>query len=70
VAVDILKDSVASQGRIVPSTVQESVVLSGQHALAAVLYAVSLAVLYRFTHRFTAMFLILGGALAGQFLFT
>ena len=69
VAIDILKDSVASKGRVVPSTVQESVVLSGQHAIAAVLYAVALAVLYKFTHRFTAMYLVMAGALAGQFLF-
>jgi hypothetical protein len=69
VAIDILKDGVASQRHTMPSTVQESVVLSGQYALAAVIYVIALVVLYKFTHRFTAMFLVLGGALAGQFLF-
>lgn len=51
------------------STVPESVLLSGQNAVAAVIYVMALAVLYRFNYRLTAMFLVLGGALAGQFLF-
>jgi hypothetical protein len=69
VAFDILKESVSSSGFTAPSTVLESVIISGQNAIAAVIYVIALAILYKFTHRYTAMYLVLGGALAGQFLF-
>jgi len=69
VAIDILKDSVAPHRRTPPSTAQEGDVLAGQYAMAAVVYITALVILYKFTHRFTAIFLVLGGALVGQFLF-
>jgi hypothetical protein len=39
------------------------------NAAAAVLYCVSLAALYKFTNKYTALLLVLFGAVAGQFIF-
>lgn len=36
---------------------------------AAVLYILALAVLYKFTNKYTALLLVIMGAVAGQFLF-
>ena len=38
-------------------------------ATAAVLYLIALGVLYKFTNKYTALLLLAGGAVAGQFLF-
>lgn len=38
-------------------------------APAAVLYLLALAALYRFTNKYTALLLLISGAVAGQFLF-
>mgnify|MGYP006902567526 FL=1 len=40
-----------------------------ESALAAVLYVVASAVLYKFTNKYTPLLLIAVGAIAGQFLF-
>jgi len=36
---------------------------------AAVIYMITLAVLYKFTHKYTAIFLVVFGAVGGQFVF-
>jgi hypothetical protein len=38
-------------------------------ALAAVLYVIALAALYKFTNKYTPIILVVVGAIAGQFLF-
>jgi hypothetical protein len=56
-------------GRIKPTTLDGVLVIASENANAAVLYLLALAVLYKFTHKYTAIVLVLCGALAGQFLF-
>ena len=69
VAMDIFKSSVGDVGRLPPTTVQEGVIITSRDAVAAVLYILTLGVLYRFTHKYVVIFLVIVGALAGQFLF-
>ncbi|TDL18884.1 chromate transporter [Rickenella mellea] len=69
VAMDILRASVGFQGNPKPTTIEGSLLIATQDALAAVLYVVSLAVLYKFTHKYTAIIIVLCGAVIGQFLF-
>ena len=58
-----------STGRTKPTTVDGAVVVTSHDAVAAVLYLLALSALYRFTHKYTSIVLVLSGALAGQFLF-
>jgi len=60
---------VGTTGRIKPTTVDGVLVVASHDAIAAVLYLLALSVLYKFTHKYTSILLILCGALAGQFLF-
>jgi hypothetical protein len=69
VAVDILRASVGNKGRTPPSTVEGGLTIAANDAVAAVLYAVTLAALYNFTHKYAIIVMVLCGALAGQFLF-
>jgi hypothetical protein len=69
VAVQILGESVGSTGRIKATTVDGALVVASQDAVAAVLYLLALTALYKFTHKYTSIVLVLCGALAGQFLF-
>jgi hypothetical protein len=69
VAIDILGASVGFTGHTAPTTFQEAMLVAAQDAISAVIYIVTLAVLYRFTHKYTAIILVLCGALGGQFLF-
>lgn len=69
VAIQILRDSVGSTGRVKPTTADGVLAVATQDSIAAVLYLVTLVVLYRFTHKYTAIVLVLCGAIAGQFLF-
>jgi len=69
VAIDILRASVGNTGRKQPSTIEGGLTIASQDAVAAVLYVVTLAILYKFTHKYAVIVLVLGGALAGQFLF-
>ncbi|PQE13870.1 chromate transporter protein [Rutstroemia sp. NJR-2017a BBW] len=61
IAVQILYASVHSQ----PKNIDEA----ANSGLAAVLYIVALAVLYKFTNKWTPMLLLAAAAIAGQFLF-
>jgi hypothetical protein len=67
VAVNILKASVGLPGST--SAHQDDVIVAAQDSIAAILFIVSLAIIYKFTHKYTVIFLVLCGALAGQFLF-
>jgi hypothetical protein len=42
---------------------------AAQVSSAAVLFTLALAVLYKFTNKYTALLLVIMGAVAGQFLF-
>ncbi|KAH8810269.1 chromate transporter-domain-containing protein [Flagelloscypha sp. PMI_526] len=69
VATQILGWSVGNTGRIKPQTVDDVLVIASHDSIAAVLFLIALAILYRFTNKYTAILLMLGGALVGQFLF-
>lgn len=61
IAVQILDASVQEE----PKTVVEA----ANSGLAAVLYMLALAILYKFTNKWTPLVLLVCGAIAGQFLF-
>ena len=69
VAIDILKAGVGFQGYTTPTTVAAASEIAAGDAVSAVIYMLALSVLYKFTHKYTAILLLLVGALAGQFLF-
>jgi hypothetical protein len=69
IAIQILGETVGAKGRLRPTTVDGVLVIASHDADAAVLYLLALAVLYKFTHKYTMILLVLCGALAGQFLF-
>jgi len=56
-------------GRIKATTVDGVLIIATHDAIAAVLYLIALAVLYRFTHKYSVIVLVVCTALAGQFLF-
>lgn len=55
-------------GSDMPAALPKNVV-NAESASAAVLYVVALAVLYKFTNKYTPLLLVAVGAIAGQFLF-
>jgi hypothetical protein len=61
IAVQILKSSVQGSAKNVEQ--------AAQSGTAAVLYIVALAVLYKFTNKYTSLLLLACGAIAGQFIF-
>ena len=70
IAIDILKASVEGSERKSESTdIQKKFERVAHAASAAVLYILTLAVLYKFNHKYTAVLLVICGAVAGQFLF-
>ena len=69
VAIDILRAAVGDIGRAKPTTVAEGVTITSQDSLAAVIYLLTLAILYKVAHKYTVIGLVLCGAVAGQFLF-
>jgi len=69
IAIQLLGETVGTTGRVKPTTVNGVLVIASHDAIAAVLYLLALAVLYRFTHKYTSILLVLCGGLAGQFLF-
>jgi len=42
---------------------------AAQSGIAAVIFAITLAILYKFTNKWATIVLIVSGAVAGQFLF-
>jgi hypothetical protein len=69
VAIEILGASVGSTGRVKPTIVDDVLTVTTHDAVAAVLYLIALAALYKFAHKYTAIVLVVSGAIAGQFLF-
>ncbi|KAF7542233.1 hypothetical protein G7Z17_g11755 [Cylindrodendrum hubeiense] len=70
IAAQILKASVeGSVDRFKDKPMAEAIVLNAQVGPAAVLYLLALAALYKFTNKYTALLLVIFGAVAGQFLF-
>lgn len=69
VAVDILKASVNFSGFIINPSVDQRLDNASENALAAVLYMLGLAVLYKFTNKYTIIVLVVVGAISGQYLF-
>ena len=66
----ILKASVeGSLERVKGKPVGEAITTTAQVGPAAVLYILALVVLYKFTNKYTALLLVIIGAVAGQFLF-
>ena len=70
IATQILKASIeGSLDKVKAKSVSEVVDVTAQIGPAAVLYMLALAVLYKFTNKYTALILVIMGAVAGQFLF-
>ncbi|EXA29636.1 hypothetical protein FOVG_18880 [Fusarium oxysporum f. sp. pisi HDV247] len=70
IAAQILKASiVGSLERVKDKPIGEVIDTTAQVGPAAVLYMLALAVLYKFTNKYTALLLVIMGAVAGQFLF-
>jgi sugar phosphate permease len=63
IAAQILRSSVAG---LASATVADRISESGP---AAVLYLLALAVLYRFTNKYTTLLMVICAAVAGQFIF-
>jgi hypothetical protein len=57
---------VGSLGHTKPVTAENNLTITAKDAVLAVLYIVALAVLYKFTHKYMVIFLILCAALAGH----
>ena len=70
IAAQILKASVeGTLDKVKDKTAAEAVAATGQVGPAAVLYVLALAVLYKFTNKYAPLFLVIAGAVAGQFIF-
>ncbi|KAL8367168.1 hypothetical protein RB599_010256 [Gaeumannomyces hyphopodioides] len=70
IAVQILKASIeGTLERVKDKPIGDVVNTVGQVGPAAVLYLLALAALYKFTNKYTALILVIVGAVAGQFLF-
>jgi uncharacterized membrane protein YqgA involved in biofilm formation len=69
VAADLLEASVNFPGFNDRPSMEERLDNISKNALAAVVYMVTLAALYKFTNKYTAIILVIVGALVGQYLF-
>lgn len=58
-----------STGGLKDKPLEEALTATAQVGPAAVLYMLALAVLYKFNNKYTALLLVIVGAVAGQFLF-
>lgn len=66
----ILKASIeGALDRVKEKSLGEAISTTAQVGPAAVLYILALVVLYKFTNKYTALLLVIMGAVAGQFLF-
>jgi hypothetical protein len=70
ISFQILKSSIQGpeQG-FLTKPVELAIEVAAQSGIAAVIFAVALAVLYKFTNKWATIVLIISGAVAGQFLF-
>jgi hypothetical protein len=55
--------------RVRAKPIGEAITATAQVGPAAILYVLALVVLYKFTNKYTALLLVIVGAVAGQFLF-
>ncbi|EXK27477.1 hypothetical protein FOMG_16025 [Fusarium oxysporum f. sp. melonis 26406] len=70
IAAQILKASImGSLEKVKDKPIGDVIDTTAQVGPAAVLYMLALAVLYKFTNKYTALLLVIMGAVAGQFLF-
>lgn len=70
IAAQILKASVeGSVDRVKDKPLAEAITATAQVGPAAVLYILALVVLYKFTNKYTALLLVIVGAVTGQFIF-
>jgi hypothetical protein len=70
IAAQILKASVeGALHKVKDKTLGDAVTATAQVGPAAVLYVLALAVLYKFTSKYTPLFLVITAGVAGQFLF-
>lgn len=69
VAADLLEASVNSPGFVPTPSTEERLKNLSDNSIAAVLYMLTLSALYKFTNKYTAIVLVVVGALAGQYLF-
>jgi hypothetical protein len=67
---EILKSSIQGTERdFFAKPVELAIANAAQSGIAAVVFTVALAVLYKFTNKWTPIVLVISGAVAGQFLF-
>ena len=69
IAADLLEASVNFPGFATNPSIEERLSNISDNSLAAVLYILTHSALYKFTNRYTAIILVVVGALAGQYLF-
>ena len=73
VAMQILQGSIVDTRTLAisdPLKLEGPILSASRSAIAAVLYCVALAMLYRFaSNKYTVILLVVAGAIAGQFLF-
>ncbi len=70
IAAQILRASIeGSLDKVKGKPLGEVISTTVQVGPAAVLYMLALAVLYKFTNKYTSLLLVIMGAVAGQFLF-
>lgn len=70
ISFQILKSSIQGTERdFLTKPVELAIARAAQSGIAAVLFTVALAVLYKFTNKWATIVLVASGAVAGQFLF-
>ncbi|KAL5362018.1 chromate transporter-domain-containing protein [Aspergillus floccosus] len=69
IALQTLHSSLEVSGSMAAAAALTQNVINAESASASVLYVVALAVLYKFTNKYTPLLLVAVGAIAGQFLF-
>ncbi|CAJ0897583.1 4277_t:CDS:2 [Entrophospora sp. SA101] len=70
-AFDLLKASITTSASLVlyPAGVERDLIAAKQSSLAAVLYILTLGILYKFRKPLTSLLLVIFGAIIGQYLF-
>jgi hypothetical protein len=70
ISFEILKSSIQGTERdFQVKPVEQAIARAAQSGIAAVVFTIALAVLYKFTNKWTPIVLVISGAVAGQFLF-
>ena len=70
ISFQILKPSIQGTERdFLTKPLELAIAKAAQSGIAAAIFTVALAVLYKFTNKWTTVVLVISGAVAGQFLF-